>query len=646
MAHESGARAGRGQPHGAIAGAFERRALSLRFILPAIVAMLVATAAGTQLVAGQTPPPPAPGSDAALVYPGVANIFISPGASNLFIGGPAQVLEETVAGVPFDPGLGSFQLNISFDPNTVQMTIDAGPFLGSTGRATACSITAVTETVVLYNCASSGAQQGAYGSGVLARLTLTPAAGLTLKPTTNNGRLAFIDNLRGGTHLYDKENTLIPINQLLDAVVAVRALEGDLNGDCTIDILDEQLISTHYNAFLGSLLYVFGFDVEPSPGGDFDIDIKDLQFIFGRDGDNCKTPQPTPITTGTPIIPTVAIETRTPTPTGTSAATNTPTVTNTATSTATAPVGATRTPLGTNTPALTGTATPTKTAVPTATSTGTPVATQSPQGTRTVIAATQSPQGTHTVIAATQSPQGTRTAIGTGTPQTTATRVGTTTSVPTATATRTGTPQATATSSTGDGCSPGFWKEHTEVWGPSGYAPNDSFESVFGRDVFSNDPSLLDVLNKGGGGVNALSRQAVAALLNASHPLGGYPMTADAVIQAYEAAIDSGDPLVIESQKNVFDAFNNGRCRLNEFTETTGAEGSSVLGSTAVARRTPVIANGRSVPQNPRPGGLPPTGGGELPGGDWTWALTLGSLLAGSIVVVGLRHTFLRNDRR
>ena len=40
---------------------------------------------------------------------------------------------------------------------------------------------------------------------------------------------------------------------------------------------------------------------------------------------------------------------------------------------------------------------------------------------------------------------------------------------------------------------------------------------MFGVDV-PGDPTLLDALNSGGGGINALMRHAVAALLNASNP--------------------------------------------------------------------------------------------------------------------------------
>ena len=78
----------------------------------------------------------------------------------------------------------------------------------------------------------------------------------------------------------------------------------------------------------------------------------------------------------------------------------------------------------------------------------------------------------------------------------------------------------------GEGCTPGFWKQeqHFDSW--VGFAPSDSFEAVFGVDVTLRaggqntieDPTLLDALNANGGGVNALARHAVAALLNASNP--------------------------------------------------------------------------------------------------------------------------------
>src|SRR5258706_11073217 len=127
-------------------------------------------AAGTflpKLASGE----PAHGANSApsAQQPTGASIFIDPAGSAIQIGGPGETLNEVVAGVPYDPGLGSFQLDLAFDPGTISLTIEEGPFLKSTGRTTSCSITAVTEQNVLYGCTSSGTQPGPYGSGVLAK---------------------------------------------------------------------------------------------------------------------------------------------------------------------------------------------------------------------------------------------------------------------------------------------------------------------------------------------------------------------------------------------------------------------------------------------------------------------------------------------
>ena len=73
-----------------------------------------------------------------------------------------------------------------------------------------------------------------------------------------------------------------------------------------------------------------------------------------------------------------------------------------------------------------------------------------------------------------------------------------------------------------EGCSHGFWKNHPDKW--SGYSPNQKVKSVFPAAPASiKDLTLLEGLKLGGGGANALTRQAVAALLNAAHPQVDYP---------------------------------------------------------------------------------------------------------------------------
>jgi hypothetical protein len=112
----------------------------------------------------------------------------------------------------------------------------------------------------------------------------------------------------------------------------------------------------------------------------------------------------------------------------------------------------------------------------------------------------------------------------------------------------------------GEGCTPGYWKQphHFDSW-PAPYAPGDTFASRFGVDSFGDD-TLLEVLGANGGGLNALGRHAVAALLNGASAGVTYDMSSAQVITAFNAAVDGGD---IEGTKNIFAAFNEQGCKLD-----------------------------------------------------------------------------------
>ncbi len=112
----------------------------------------------------------------------------------------------------------------------------------------------------------------------------------------------------------------------------------------------------------------------------------------------------------------------------------------------------------------------------------------------------------------------------------------------------------------GEGCTPGYWKQehHFDSW--VGYSPNQLFSSVF-EDAFPG-MTLLDVLWQGGGGLKALGRHTVAALLNASSGGVDYEFTTAEVIQAFNntyPAVGAG----YEIQKNIFAQENERGCPLN-----------------------------------------------------------------------------------
>jgi len=112
----------------------------------------------------------------------------------------------------------------------------------------------------------------------------------------------------------------------------------------------------------------------------------------------------------------------------------------------------------------------------------------------------------------------------------------------------------------GEGCTPGFWKNHLDAWAGTGFIPGDDFEVVFGVNASFDPHTLLDAINLGGGGEKALARHAVAALLNAASPDVDYAFTVADVISMVQNAYASGD---FTTAKDLFDAANNAGCPLD-----------------------------------------------------------------------------------
>lgn len=121
------------------------------------------------------------------------------------------------------------------------------------------------------------------------------------------------------------------------------------------------------------------------------------------------------------------------------------------------------------------------------------------------------------------------------------------------------------------GCTPGYWKNHTDSWPPTGYSPSQSVASVFSQAAAYPEfgsSSLLEALKfHGGKGVEGaaaiLLRAAVAALLNASHPGVDFPRTPASVISSVDAALASGDRDTMLSLAMSLDFDNNLGCPLN-----------------------------------------------------------------------------------
>jgi hypothetical protein len=108
------------------------------------------------------------------------------------------------------------------------------------------------------------------------------------------------------------------------------------------------------------------------------------------------------------------------------------------------------------------------------------------------------------------------------------------------------------------GCTPGYWKQSQHFDSYVGYAPSQQFSSVF-ENAFPGK-TLVQVLGLGGGGLNALGRHTVAALLNASNSSVDYGMTPQQVIDAFNALFPGGN---YEALKSQFEGRNEKGCPLN-----------------------------------------------------------------------------------
>jgi hypothetical protein len=114
-----------------------------------------------------------------------------------------------------------------------------------------------------------------------------------LRPNQDNGNVVQI--LNQGCELADEQGHAIPTYSCEDAEITFRYLEGDVDGpDCDVDVFDTQQVAYRWGVNKGSLHYKSFMDLEPSGqvNGDGDIDIKDIQFVFGRFGSTCASPHP------------------------------------------------------------------------------------------------------------------------------------------------------------------------------------------------------------------------------------------------------------------------------------------------------------------------------------------------------------------
>jgi hypothetical protein len=243
-----------------------------------------------------------------------------PGEGNLIVFEYAQnIATGDQNGDTVDDGLGAYEFSVEYDNFVIQSVnpqdavfaplASLSPYPGGADGVTdgegaarapaSCAFSLVFENIVHFGCVTSGdAPAGPTGDMDLARLNLIPHPDLTndIFPGNDNGAVTVLKD--NGCELVDVfghpvagsvNGGLTPVCG--DLAVTVRILEGDLNLDCVVDVEDQQLIAYRYGSFFGSGLYAKWYDLEPNLH-DLDIDIKDVQKVFGRDGSTCQTPSP------------------------------------------------------------------------------------------------------------------------------------------------------------------------------------------------------------------------------------------------------------------------------------------------------------------------------------------------------------------
>jgi hypothetical protein len=227
-------------------------------------------------------------------------------------------------------GLGAIEFQLKFDDkifqsptadclgDTSNTDIGADTVLDDTNRVVQTTVSIITENWIMIGCVTKnpGGQNPTITNGpsvkdspaiaVRVNLVVQPDLFSRMRPAKDNGVSTNLldENCEAADTLGQPYNQGIGLHGenaspsggltqfCTDASATVRMLEGDINNDCVVDVADDQSEAFRYGQFFGQLNYNRFYDLEPNISPDFDIDIKDLQTVFGRNGSTCIKPIP------------------------------------------------------------------------------------------------------------------------------------------------------------------------------------------------------------------------------------------------------------------------------------------------------------------------------------------------------------------
>jgi hypothetical protein len=122
----------------------------------------------------------------------------------------------------------------------------------------------------------------------------------------------------------------------------------------------------------------------------------------------------------------------------------------------------------------------------------------------------------------------------------------------------------------GQGCTPGYWKNHIDEWSAPGYSPDRRLKTIFGSELLGDvgQDTMLEALKYKGGPTlvdaqRILLRHAVAGILNRHHPDVSYALSIPFIVDGTTAALDTNDREVILAHKDAIESQNELGCPLN-----------------------------------------------------------------------------------
>jgi len=197
--------------------------------------------------------------------------------------------------------IGGFSFQVKYDPGKVCIQLLRGPAWGVNPQQICTiedSITKPTlQGVARINCVTLGkatlVNTNTAAGRVLAIILVRaqPEAYSQIRANQDNGQVVQLND--EACKLTDLQGHAIEVFSCEDADVTIRFLEGDVEPDCQVNTLDTQAIAFRWGATKGSLIFNNRFNLEPSgTQADQDIDVNDLQFVYGRFGSTCASPWP------------------------------------------------------------------------------------------------------------------------------------------------------------------------------------------------------------------------------------------------------------------------------------------------------------------------------------------------------------------